>query len=35
VMVAGTTPNETPDEVAEVLAIAASTRFIDPAEPAN
>ena len=30
VMVAGTTPNESADEVAEVLAIAASTHFIDP-----
>jgi hypothetical protein len=30
VMVAGTTPNETADEVAEVVAIAASAHFIDP-----
>ena len=35
VMVAATTPHETADEVAEVLAIAASTRFIDPTEPAS
>jgi hypothetical protein len=30
VMVAGTTPNETPEDVADVLAIAASVHFIDP-----
>jgi hypothetical protein len=35
VMVAGTTPNETAGEVAEVLAIAASARFIDPTWPAS
>ena len=35
VMVAGSTPHETDEQVAEVLAIAASTRFIDPIKPAS